>query len=113
MGIVTGAQRGDVLAVLERSPAGKHISVLVAEEDVTTGKPDPEGFLSGARQLRRRPSDILVFEDSLPGVRGALAARMHCIAVGADPTPELGALAPTVVSHLSANIVSAALATRH
>ena len=112
MGIVTGAQRGDVLAVLEHSPAGKHISVLVAEEDVTNGKPDPEGFLAGARQLRRRPSDILVFEDSLPGVRGALAARMHCIAVGADPTPELRAVAPTVVSHLSADIVSAALTMR-
>jgi beta-phosphoglucomutase-like phosphatase (HAD superfamily) len=78
----------------------------VAEEDVENGKPDPEGFLTGARQLRRRPSDILVFEDSVPGVRAALAARMKCIAVSTDPTPELLAVAPAIVTGLSAHIVS-------
>jgi HAD superfamily hydrolase (TIGR01509 family) len=113
MGIVTGAQRGDVIAVLDSSPAGSHINVLVAEEDVAKCKPDPEGFLSGARQLRRRPSDILVFEDSVPGVRAALAARMQCIAVNARPSAELLSVAPAVVGGLSAQIVSEALTRRN
>lgn len=46
MAIVTGAQRDDVLAVLGHSPVGALIPILVAEEDATTGKPDPEGYLS-------------------------------------------------------------------
>ena len=43
LGIVTGAQRDDVLAVLAGSPAGELFDVLIAEEDVRNGKPHPEG----------------------------------------------------------------------
>jgi HAD superfamily hydrolase (TIGR01509 family) len=106
--IVTGAQRDDVLAVLEGSPVGELIGVLVAEEDVTDGKPHPEGFVAAARRLNRHPSDMLVFEDSVPGVRGPLAAGMYCIAVaGDDPSPELRAAAPAMVSRLSTELASA------
>jgi HAD superfamily hydrolase (TIGR01509 family) len=105
LGIVTGAQRDDVLAVLAGSTAGDLFSVLIAEEDVSDGKPHPEGFLTAARLLHRRPGDVLVFEDSVPGVRGALAAGMHCVAVASEPSTELHATAPAIVSELSAELV--------
>ena len=88
LGIVTGAQRDDVLAVLAGSPAGGSFDVLIAEEDVRNGKPHPEGFLTAARLLNRLPGDVLVFEDSVPGVQAALAAGMHCLAIAADPSQE-------------------------
>ena len=106
MAIVTGAQRDDVRAVLESSPVGEVITVIVAEEDVRRGKPDPEGFLAGAAALDRRPADMVVFEDSVPGVRGALAAGMRCIAVGAQPSQEVRTVAPAVVPRLSPDLVS-------
>ncbi|WP_233209368.1 HAD family phosphatase [Mycobacterium sp. ENV421] len=105
MAIVTGAQRDDVRAVLESSPVGELIRVVVAEEDVTSGKPDPEGFLSGAAQLGCAPTQIVVFEDSVPGVRGALAAGMSCVAVAPEPSDELAAVAPAIVARLSVDIV--------
>ena len=107
VGIVTGAKRDEVLAVLDGSPAGDLVSFLVAEEDVSNGKPHPEGFLAAAGTLTRRPSDVLVFEDSVPGVQAALAAGSHCIAVcAADPGPELIAAAPAIVAELSADLVA-------
>lgn len=110
VGIVTGAQRDDVLAVLSGSPAGELVSFLIAEEDVDDGKPHPEGFLTAAGRLNREPSDVLVFEDSVPGVQAALAAGMHCIAVCADePSPALRAVAPAIVAELSAELVAAPL----
>ena len=105
LAIVTGAQRDDVSAVLESSPVGELIRLVVAEEDVTRGKPDPEGFLAGAHQLGCAPADIVVFEDSLPGVRGALAAGMRCIAVGVAPSDEVTAVAPALIPRLSADVV--------
>ena len=105
LAIVTGAQRDDVSAVLESSPVGELIRIVVAEEDVTRGKPDPEGFLAGAAQLDCAPSAIVVFEDSVPGVRGALAAGMRCIAVGAEPSDELTAVAPALIPRLSVDVV--------
>lgn len=111
VGIVTGAQREDVLTVMESSPAGGLVSLLIAEEDVRNGKPHPEGFLTAARLLDRKPSDVLVFEDSVPGVAAALAAGMHCIAVGGPQAPhELTATATAIVDDLSPELVSDALA---
>lgn len=104
LAIVTGAQRDDVAAVLDNSPVGGLIGVVVSEEDVTRGKPDPEGFLAGADHLGCAPTDIVVFEDSVPGVRGALAAGMHCIAVGVRPSEELTAVAPALIPRLSADV---------
>jgi HAD superfamily hydrolase (TIGR01509 family) len=112
MAIVTGAFRDEVLAVLHHNPVGPLIAHLVTAEDVTDGKPDPEGYLSGARLLDRDPADILVFEDSVPGVQAALAAGMHCIAVSTDPTPALRAVAPAIVASLSPALMSGALADR-
>jgi HAD superfamily hydrolase (TIGR01509 family) len=107
--IVTGAQRDDVLAVLRTSPTGELFSVLIAEEDVTNGKPHPEGFLTAARLLQRRPLDVLVFEDSVPGVQGAVAAGMLCVAVGNQPSAELRAVAPAIVPTLSTEVLQDAL----
>ncbi len=85
-------------------------SVLIAEEDVSNGKPHPEGFLTAARLLNRRPGDVLVFEDSVPGVQAAVAAGMHCIAVARRArSPSCSAVAPAIVAELSPELVGDAL----
>lgn len=93
MAIVTGAQREDVLAVLSGSPVGAHLEILVTEEDVRRGKPDPEGFLRGASLLAVEPADVLVFEDSAPGMEGARRAGMSCIAVNERDALDVGIFA--------------------
>lgn len=99
MAIVTGAQRADVEAVLRASLVGEFIKILVAEEDVVTGKPDPEGFLRGAELLGVEPQDVLVFEDSVPGVRAAMAAGMACVAMtGPIPHPAVVDLVPSAAA---------------
>ena len=57
------------------------LDVVVARDDVTNVKPDPELFLLAARRLEVAPADCLVFEDSPNGMRAALAAGMRCVAV--------------------------------
>jgi len=84
MAIVTGAQLPDVQCVLASSPAGEHLRLLVTEEDVARGKPDPQGFLMGSALLDLKPERILVFEDSVPGVKAATAAGMPCIGVSGE-----------------------------
>lgn len=106
MGIVTGAQREDVLCVLDRSPVGRYFSALVAEEDVAEGKPNPEGFIRGARALALRPEQVLVFEDSVPGVRAAMAAGMHCVAVtGTQTSTQLAELTSALVPSLDVSLL--------
>ncbi|MGI8626208.1 MAG: HAD family hydrolase [Geodermatophilaceae bacterium] len=106
MAIVTGAQRDDVMAVLNHCEAGSLITQLVTEEDVRSGKPDPEGFLRGAGLINAAPADVLVFEDSVPGVMGAIRAGMRCIAVaGTTPSSKLLSIAPAVTDRIHPSLL--------
>lgn len=58
-------------------------AMTVTAESVSASKPDPEGFLLGARLLGIEPADCVVFEDSEAGVQAGLAAGMRVIGVGA------------------------------
>jgi beta-phosphoglucomutase len=106
-GIVTGAEREDVEFVLDRAGLRSRFGVIVAAADVAAGKPDPEGFLRAAAALALDPSGVLVFEDSLPGIRAAHAAGMRCIAVaGTRPSNEVEKEADAVIEHLSPDALS-------
>lgn len=48
--------------------------LLVTAEDVTDGKPDPEGYLRAAEQLGVAPRSCLVVEDAEPGLAAGRAA---------------------------------------
>ena len=84
--------------------------MIVAAEDVTRGKPDPEGYeraLALVNAGLRQPvaaADVLVFEDSVMGLESARAAGMRCVVVeGTTPRDRLGD-ADAIVSALDWSI---------
>jgi sugar-phosphatase len=56
--------------------------VVVTAEDVTAGKPDPQGYASAAAQLGFAPADVLVLEDSISGVAAGQAAGCRVVGIG-------------------------------
>jgi sugar-phosphatase len=69
---VTSADRR--LAAARLGAAGIEAPVLVTVEDVSVGKPDPEGFLLAARLLAVPIGRCLVVEDSEPGLAAGRAS---------------------------------------
>lgn len=67
--------------VLERLGLQDVFAFVATRDDVSQGKPDPEIYLLTASELGVAPEEMLVIEDSAAGVRAALAAGAHCIAV--------------------------------
>lgn len=53
--------------------------VILGDEHVTKGKPNPEIYLSTARELGVEPGECLVFEDSPPGVESGKSAGMTVV----------------------------------
>ncbi len=79
--IVTSAPRN--LAEVRLRAIGLPIpDVFVTAEDVTAGKPDPQGFRLAAKRLGVAPEDCLVFEDSPAGVAAGKAAGAAVAIVG-------------------------------
>jgi len=72
--IVSAAARSEIDPVVAASGIGDSISVIVSQDDVTLGKPDPECYLTAARLLDVEPRWMLVFEDTDVGVAAARAA---------------------------------------
>ena len=56
---------------------------LTIERDGLSGKPAPDSFLAGARELGVEPSQAAVFEDALAGVEAGRAGRFGYV-VGVD-----------------------------
>jgi sugar-phosphatase len=62
--------------------------VFITAEDVTRGKPDPEGYMKAADLLGISYADCVVFEDAPAGIKAARAAGMRSIAFPTTHRPE-------------------------
>jgi HAD superfamily hydrolase (TIGR01509 family) len=104
LAVVSGAMRSEVELVL-RAAGLLVFDVIVSAEDVTRGKPDPEGYLLALRRLRLPAADAVAIEDSPPGIAAAKAAGLSCVAVlGTAPRERLGQ-ADEIVPRLDAGLV--------
>ncbi|RJS91425.1 HAD-IA family hydrolase [Salinisphaera sp. Q1T1-3] len=85
--IVTSAPRR--LAEARIAAAGLPMPrVLISGDDVTRGKPAPDPFHLGARELGVATEDCLIFEDAAAGIEAAQAAGAPTIVVTAGhPAP--------------------------
>ncbi|MGL5909751.1 MAG: HAD-IA family hydrolase [Phycicoccus sp.] len=107
--VVTSGTRGLAEARLAASGLPRP-AVLVTASDVTRGKPAPDPWLLGAELLGVDPSECLVVEDSVAGLRAARAAGCRTLVgvLGTTPRVDLAEIADVVVPDLSHLVVDAA-----
>lgn len=79
--LVTSGMGWKVDAVFSQLALGGLFDVVVTAADIERGKPDPACYLAAASKLDVAPANCVVFEDSVSGVRSAIAAGMVCIGV--------------------------------
>jgi beta-phosphoglucomutase len=85
-----------------RSAGMAHVP-FVAIENVKRGKPSPEIFLLAAKRLGVKPSECIVFEDSLAGMEAASRAGMPCVALCTTmPARELKGRAGLIINDFRA-----------
>jgi beta-phosphoglucomutase len=108
LAIASGALRHEIELVLDRAEIRDRFKVIIAAEDVSACKPDPEGYLKALASLNSfesdgqiEPSDCLVIEDSISGIRSARRAGMRCLAVTNTYQPDELKEADWVVSSLT------------
>ena len=103
--VASGALRHEVDLVLKAAGLTQVFKTVVAAEDVSRGKPDPESYLTALRTLNAaagaappvRAAECLVIEDSRHGITAAHAAGMPCLAVATSYPAEALADADLVV----------------
>ncbi len=82
----SNSPKENVDMVLDEIDIRKYFDVVINNDQVARGKPDPEVLLTAADNLGLQPGCCVVFEDSASGFKAARRAKMPCIAItaGAD-----------------------------
>ncbi|MES1242070.1 MAG: HAD family phosphatase [Acidobacteriota bacterium] len=115
LGIVSGALSEEVESALRQAGLRERFKVLVTAEDVTEGKPDPEGYrraLEGLNSLPPlperllHPHEVLAIEDSPAGLAAAGDLGLSTLAVAHTYPPHRLRMADAVAESLEGMTVA-------
>ena len=91
LAVVSGALRREIELVLTTAGLFPLFETMIAAEDVEACKPDPSGYRQGVAWFGLPKEQIVVIEDSLPGLAAARAAGLRCAMVATShPIDMLG-----------------------
>src|SRR5579859_6421896 len=97
--LVTSADR-ELMRVRMEATGLPLPSVIVTAEDVTAGKPDPQGYALAARRLGVAPADCLVFEDAPAGIEAGERAGADVMVITATHTAPHGTAHASIADYL-------------
>lgn len=86
LAVATATQRERAMQYLNIIGAADLFDAVICGDMVTTGKPDPEIYLTAAAELGLPPEQCAAFEDSPNGIIAAYSAGCHAIMIP-DMTP--------------------------
>jgi len=109
LAIASGALRHEIEFILECAGIRKEFNIIVSAHDVENCKPNPEVFVKVLERINKlsspksgiiHPSECLVIEDSIAGIKAAHDAGMKCLAVTNSYSSERLSEADMIVSSL-------------
>ena len=80
--IALGSASKNAPMILEKLGITPLFTAIIDGNNVVNGKPHPEVFLKGAEALGLKPSECVVFEDSIAGVQAAKTGGMSSVGIG-------------------------------
>lgn len=88
IGLVTGALKQEAQLVLEKVEIAQYFSIIVAGDDVTTSKPEPDGYFLVIEKINQQnpdlhlqPNECLAIEDTYVGIEAAKKAGMQVVGI--------------------------------
>ena len=96
--VVTNAPRANALLMLRGLGWAERFPVLVIGDELSHGKPHPLPYLTGLEQLGASATRAVAFEDSLSGMRAAVAAGLESVGIAT-------ALDPAALRDVGASLV--------
>jgi beta-phosphoglucomutase len=88
MAVVSGALRSEIEWVLRRINLFDRFDVIVAGDDITVSKPEPDGYLLSIERLKQKfpaldlqPRDCLAIEDTFAGLEAAKRAGVQVVGI--------------------------------
>ena len=80
--VCSNSVRQSVETMMEFSALEPYIDLLISNEDVSKGKPDPEMYIKAMSTLKVKPEECLILEDNDHGIQAAIASGGNLLKIG-------------------------------
>ena len=81
LAVASNSVKNTVVTMMEKAALSQYLDLMISNEDVNKGKPDPEMYIKTISLLGLTPDECVVVEDNENGIRAAKAAGAHVLAV--------------------------------
>jgi len=81
LAVASNSVRSSVEEMMQKASLTPYLDVLMSNQDVTKGKPDPEIYTATMTRLGLEPQECMVVEDNENGIRAARAANANVMIV--------------------------------
>lgn len=81
LAVCSNSVRNTVEVMMSKSELDKYLDLMVSNEDVSAGKPDPEMYVKAMRHFNLLPEECLIVEDNENGIKAARASGGHLLVV--------------------------------
>ena len=88
LAVVTGAIRSEAEFVLAQAEIDGYFETIIASDDISQSKPDPEGYLLAIEKLNQLnpdlkllPAECMAIEDTFAGLQAVKAAGIQAVAI--------------------------------
>jgi beta-phosphoglucomutase len=81
LAVCSNSVRASVETMMQKAGLEKYLELMVSNEDVSKGKPDPEMYIKAMSFFQLQPNECLIVEDNENGIKAAQASGGHLLVV--------------------------------
>jgi HAD superfamily hydrolase (TIGR01509 family) len=81
LAVCSNSIRKTVEVMMEKSSLASNLDLMLSNQDVKKGKPDPEMYIKAIDLLKLLPEECLIVEDNENGVKAAIQSGAHLLKV--------------------------------
>jgi len=91
LAVCSNSVRKSIVTMMSLSSLADYLDLIISNQDVSNGKPDPEMYLKAMSSLNVMPHECLILEDNEHGIEAAISSGGHLLRIGVpdDVTYEL------------------------
>lgn len=82
LAVCSNSVRQSIEAMMKLSALDSYLDLIVSNQDVVNGKPDPEMYIKAMHNLNVNPGECLILEDNDHGIQAAIASGGHLLRIG-------------------------------
>lgn len=82
LAVCSNSVRQSIEAMMKLSALEPYLDLIISNQDVANGKPDPEMYLKAMQTLNVKPNECLILEDNEHGIQAAVASGGHLLKIG-------------------------------